>query len=165
MRKNDLHYSSHLPLLIKMVSVTTGDVLELGTGMFSTPVLHWMCVPDKRKLVSYENDKHYYEISKQYENEYHAVNYVEDWDKIDIEKPWDVVFIDHEADRRSKEVARIANFAKYVILHDTCWRDERHYHYREIYSLFKYSYQFHLIRPKTTVLSNFVDVNELGLWK
>ena len=162
---NYVHYSSHLPLLIRMVTQTFGDVLELGTGMFSTPVLHWLCVPDKRKLVSYESNKKFYEIAKQYSNEFHTVNYVEDWNDIEIEKPWDVAFVDHEADRRSIEVARIANYAQFIILHDTCWRDEKHYHYQEIYHLFKYKYQFHLIRPKTSLLSNFVNVNELGLWK
>lgn len=165
MRANTyIYHSSHLPLLIKMVSLTDGDVLELGTGMFSTPVLHWMCVPDKRNLVSYESNKKYYEIATQYSSEYHTINYTKDFEDIEIEKEWDVVFIDHIANRRSKEAERVANYAKFVILHDTDWRSERHYHYKEIYHLYKYKYQFHLVRPKTTVVSNFVDVNELGLW-
>lgn len=160
---NHIYFSSHLPLLIKIVTQTTGDVLECGTGFFSTPVLHWLCVPDKRKLVSYESDKHFYKIAKQYSNEFHAVNYVENWDNIEIEKPWDVAFIDHEADRRCIEARRVANYAQFVIIHDTCGRDEWCYHYKELFSFYKYNYQF-LIRPRTRLLSNFVDVNELGLW-
>lgn len=147
-----------------MVIETTGDVLELGTGMFSTPVLHWLCVPDKRTLVSYESHRKFYDIAKQYSDEFHTVNFTENFDEIDIEKPWDVVFVDHEAKRRSREAIRVANCAKFVILHDTCWRDEKHYHYQEAYPYYKYFYQFHLARPKTTLLSNFVDVSKLGLW-
>jgi len=169
MRENaHIHYSSHLPLLIKMVSITDGDVLELGTGIFSTPVLHWMCVPDERNLVSYEGDKKYYELAKQYSHKFHTIHFAEEFDDIEIEKPWDVVFIDHEVHEvgnRSKVAKKVANYAKFVILHDTCWRNRRFHHYEEIYPLFKYRYQFQLESPKTTVVSNFVDVNELGLWK
>jgi len=158
-----IRFSSHLPLLIRMIIETTGDVLECGTGLFSTPVLHWLCVPDKRRLVSYDSNINYYKIATQYVCEFHIVNYVEDWDKIDIEKPWDVVFIDHEWNRRNIEARRVADYAKFVIIHDTCGRDERYYHYKETYPLYKYSYQF-LTRPRTKVLSNFVDVNKIGLW-
>lgn len=164
---NHVYYSSHLPLLIRMVMQTTGDVLELGTGMFSTPVLHWMCVPDKRNLVSYESNRKFYELAKQYSHKFHTIRYAENFENIEIERPWDVVFIDHEvheAGDRNRTAKRAANYAKFVILHDTCWRDRRHHHYEEIYPLYKYRYQFHLTRPKTTVVSNFVDVNELGLW-
>lgn len=156
-------YSSHLPLLIKMVTQTIGNVLECGTGLFSTPVLHWLCVPDKRTLVSYESDKEFYNIAKQYSDEFHIISYVKDWDDIEIEKPWDVVFIDHDAGRRNIEARRVSNYAKFVIIHDTCGRDEKHYHYKEVYPLYKYQYQF-LTRPRTKVMSNFVNVNELGLW-
>lgn len=159
-----VRYNSHLPLLIRMIGITTGDVLELGTGLFSTPVVHWMCSPDKRNAVSYESEKKYYEIAKQYENDYHKIKFVENWDSIDIEKPWDVAFIDHEAHRRRPEALRLANYAKFVILHDTCGHDEKHYHYKEVYPHYKYIYQF-LIRPRTAVMSNFVDVNNIGLWK
>lgn len=157
-------YSSHLPLLIRIVTHTTGDVLELGTGIFSTPVLHWLCFPDKRTLVSYESNQEYYEMIKQYSDDFHTIIKVDDFDEIDIERPWDVVFIDHEEERRKIEAERVANYAKFVILHDSGWRDEKYYHYKEIYHLYKYIYQFNLVRPRTKVMSNFVDVKELGLW-
>ena len=48
---------SHLPVLIKMVLMTDGPILELGTGFFSTPVLHWLCAEKKRKLVSYDSSE------------------------------------------------------------------------------------------------------------
>lgn len=163
MRKNHVQYSSHLPLLIRMVTQTFGDVLECGTGLFSTPVLHWLCAPDKRTLVSYEANKKYYDLATQYARDFHTVNYVENWDEIDIEKPWDVAFFDHEAIRRRIEAQRVAEYAQFVIIHDTCGRDERHYHYRELFPFYKYNYQF-LIRPRTRLLSNFVDVNKIGLW-
>ncbi len=115
-----LHYSTHMPLLVKTLSLTSGDVLEMGVGLFSTPLLHWMCSPAGRRLVSYESDPSYYEVFKQFEDEYHKVVFVENWDDADIEKPWDVAFIDHApALRRREDVRRLANLAKYIVIHDS----------------------------------------------
>jgi len=51
------HYGTHLAPLIKAVSKTDGDILELGMGVFSTPFLHYTAILSNRKLVSIENDK------------------------------------------------------------------------------------------------------------
>lgn len=155
------HYASHLPVLMKVVSITTGDVLELGTGIYSTPILNAMCCPHKRHVVSYDNDQGYLDklgISS-FAGEYHKVILVDDWDKIEIERPWDVAFIDHgPADRRKIETRRLANFARYVIVHDSDGRNEKHYDYKSVYPLFQYRYDYVAVRPHTTVLSNFVDL-------
>ena len=37
-------WGSHLPVLIHLMNHTTGDVLELGTGLYSTPYLHHACL-------------------------------------------------------------------------------------------------------------------------
>ena len=50
-------YGTHLPCLIKAMEKTTGDVLEMGMGIFSTPYLHYQCILTNRRLTSYENDK------------------------------------------------------------------------------------------------------------
>ena len=55
------HWASHYPLLIKVMQITSGDVLELGMGMASTPLLHWLCFDTGRNLISYENNKKYYD--------------------------------------------------------------------------------------------------------
>ena len=52
-------WSSHLPVLIKIMSITTGDVLEIGTGIYSTPFLHWACFGKKRNILSIENNDKY----------------------------------------------------------------------------------------------------------
>ena len=48
-------WSSYLPLLIKVLQCSEGPVLELGTGLVSTPVLHWLCFDMGRELVSYDD--------------------------------------------------------------------------------------------------------------
>lgn len=49
-------HSTHLAVLMEAVRRTAGPVLELGVGLYSTPVLHWLCYPTNRRLVSYDSD-------------------------------------------------------------------------------------------------------------
>ena len=161
---------SHLPILIKVLSLSDGPVLELGTGLFSTPYLHWACYDAKRKLVSYENKKEFfdtwnYEDKRESNNDYsyHQRILVEnnEWDKIDISEHWGVVFIDHNpGPRRREEMKRVANNADYVVVHDTDDKNDFYYKYAEYFPLFKYRWDSK-IYPRTTVLSNFKDLSNL----
>jgi len=162
-------YGTHLGPLIACMNKTTGDVLELGMGFFSTPYLHYQCLLSKRKLVSYDNDvgwvRNYAESDYQhylYRGEYHEIKLAEDWSTIDIEKPWDVVLVDQTPDLARKEtVKRLANLAKYIIIHDSNERHEPVYHYSEIYPLFKYKRVWDKDDRHATVLSNFVELDNL----
>ena len=161
-------YSSYLAPLVKALEKVKGDVLELGTGPYSTVFLHWMCIEQNRSLVSYENNKEYYDLAKRCEtvgsispagDVPHSVFFVENWDDARIEQPWGIVLVDHvPAGRRREEVKRLANLAQCILIHDSSWKSERHYHYKEIYPLFKYRYDYKKVKPYTTVLSNFIDV-------
>ena len=157
------HWSSHLPVLVKVLRVTDGPVLELGMGIHSTPFLHWMCAERKRLLVSYESKIYYLGINSCFKNELHQMHLVEDWDKIDIEKSWDVAFIDHEAERREIDIKRLANYAKYLVVHDTQThrKGQRSYGYDDVFPLFKYQRDFTFATAWTSVLSNFKDLSNL----
>lgn len=155
------HYCSHLPVLIKVLQITSGDVLELGTGVYSTPVIHWLCVPHQRHIYSFDNEPSYWNMTEKFRDEYHKIEVVDDWDKIEIERPWNVVLVDHSPGiRRKVEIARLANYAEYMIVHDTDWRSEPAYQYKEIYPLFKYRYDYNFRKPHTSILSNFVDLKD-----
>lgn len=155
-------YGSHLPVLIKLVTLTEGPILELGTGLFSTPYLHWACFLPKRKLISYDNDSNYFAQAKEYVCDYHEVHFVEDWDKIDISGHWTIALIDHTPrGRRIEEIKRLANSCDYIVVHDTNGRWDPKYRYSLIYPLFKYRYDFRGSKPFTTVLSNSKDLSNL----
>lgn len=159
--KFDMKYGNHIPVLVKVLPKTSGNVLEMGTGLYSTPLLHWMCVPNNRYLVSMERKPRFFDMVKQYEHEFHQIVLVENWENADIEKPWDVVFVDHEpGGRRKEDIKRLANWVNYLIIHDSDWRGDKIYHYKEIFPLFKYRWNFTFSRPWTSVLSNFVDVEK-----
>ncbi|HLG90830.1 MAG TPA: hypothetical protein VI336_01570 [Candidatus Saccharimonadales bacterium] len=154
-------WGSHLPVLMRIISITDGDVLEMGMGLYSTPYLHWACF-NKRKLVSYDNEPEYFNMNKEYKDALHEVHFVDDWDKADIEKPWDLALIDHgPPERRGEDIMRLANLVKYIIVHDTHWKQDKHYHYKEnVFPFFKYRYDYEEVRPTTTVLSNLVDLKD-----
>jgi len=153
------HWCSHYPVLIKIMQITNGDVLELGMGMGSTPLLHWLCFDKGRNLVSYENNKEWFEMHKHFHKDWHEINFVEDWDKIEIEKQWSVALVDHSpARRRQLEIKRLAKYAKYVIVHDTQPEDNHFYKYHWAFPKYKYQWTYKKAKPWTTVLSNFVNV-------
>lgn len=163
------NYGTHLGPLIKVMSLTNGDVLEMGMGFFSTPYLHYQCLLDKRHLTSIDNDHGwvkrfaYGEFHQhKYEGPYHKLIYVENWDDADIEKPWDVVLMDHSpSERRKVDIKRLVNLAKYVVIHDSNERFDREYRYSEIYPLFKYRKIWDKDERHADVLSNFVSLDDL----
>jgi len=158
-----MRWGSHIPVLLKLLPVTKGDVLELGMGVYSSPLLFWSCVDRGRKLVSYENNPKYFDMVGRNNNPLHEAHLITDWNFIDIEKNWDIVFIDTDPmDMRAKFAARVANFARYVVLHDTQPRDEQYYHYNEIYPLFAHRYDYTKFMPNTSVLSNFFNLEFLN---
>lgn len=160
-------YGTHLPCLIKAMEKTTGDVLELGMGVFSTPYLHYQCILSKRNLVSYENYKSWMDFFSQrygYQDEYHKLIFVEDYKDADIEKPWDVVLIDQSPDiSRSETIKRLADKAKYIIIHDSGTKFDKQYGYDKIYPMFKYRTDWTKDTNNATVLSNFVDLKDFWL--
>ena len=78
-------WSSHYPVLIKVFEHTKGDVLELGMGLFSTPLLHWLCLDQNRNLVSLDRQQKYFDLNKRFRSDIHKIYLVEDWNKIETD--------------------------------------------------------------------------------
>lgn len=148
-------WSTHIPLLISVLQQSTGPVLELGAGPFSTPMLYWMCFDMGREFVSYDNDLEYVKTLSKF-----GVIYAPDWDAIDITQHWGMAFIDHNVERRAPDAARLANNADNVVIHDSQRHLDKYFHYKDIYGLFKYKYKYGKVKPHTTVLSNFQEHRE-----
>ena len=153
-------WSSHLPVLIKVLQISEGPVLELGAGLYSTPVMHWMCLGSERRLVTYENEAGTFEMIRRLGNDLHEIKFVEDWNKIPIEaEHWGVVFVDHApAERRKIEIAKLSRIADYIVVHDTEAENDTQYEFiKNSFPLFKYKYHYTKYGPHTSVLSNFTD--------
>jgi len=157
---------SHIPVLVKVLEISTGPVLELGTGLNSTPVIHWFCNESKRQVESYESSEMFYLAARNYRNDFHGVHSVEilgGWDNINFEAThWGMVFIDHApGKRRVEEMIRLANHADYVVVHDTESRSDWHYKYSKGFPNYKYRFDYTKAYPHTSVLSNVKDLSEL----
>ena len=170
-----LAYGSHLPCLIKAVEKTGGDILEFGTGIFSTPYLRYVAMLQDRLLVSVENFKPWYDFMlKYYENSaYHEMVFVENYADFDIGIPvrlngqrdrWGIVLIDQTPDSsRAEEIIRLKDKAEYIVIHDSNPSNDRVTKYSTIYPHFKYKTDWHGDKNRATVLSNFNDLKDF--WK
>jgi len=150
--QNDKQMSSHLPVLLKAIQMTTGDVCELGAGFYSTPFLHWLC--RERKLISYENNPDYFHFAKRFQTKNHRVRPME---SIEFDRHWAIVFIDHEMDRRGVDAVKFTN-ADLIILHDTQPELQKAYGYDKVWSKFKFRRDFTDNRPHVSIVSNTIDV-------
>lgn len=147
-------YTTFIPLLMRMLPETDGPVLELGGGFFSTPLLHWMCKEQKRRLVTYEKDPVYYELCRKFRSRYHSVRSVEDWKTLEVDGEWSIVLIDHDGFRdgmRAYSAKYFKDKADYIILHDT--ERPEVYGYDSIFPEFKYIYHWTACKPWTSVVS------------
>jgi len=153
------YQGSHLPVLMKVVSMTSGSIIELGSGMFSSCYLHWACFATKRRLVTYENNPKFYEFANMFKADFHEVHCITDPDSIDVSEPWDIAFIDHDpAERRGVDVRRLTH-AEYIVAHDM-GRGRRSWRcgYKGVHELFKYQFHYYETFPATSVLSNKNDL-------
>lgn len=153
---------SHLPVLITALRKTQGDVLELGCGIYSTPFIHWICMLDRRRLVTYETEQEFGDYLGYFASDLHIVRFCADVEAVDFSDPWSVVLVDHAPDeRRYLTIARLQH-AEYVVAHDSEEEHDSRYRYSSIFDLFKYRKRFDL-DPSTTVFSNQHDLVDFNL--
>lgn len=150
--------TTHMGVLVKVLQMSEGDVVELGAGPASTPLLHWICKDMNRRLISYENDPKFYNLARLYRSKMHSIIFVENWDDdLDTKIHRGVVFIDHYPEiRRGTDVIRFKDSADYIVMHDT--EKEEKNGYEKIWLHFKYSYTWRECRPWVSVVSNFKEV-------
>lgn len=120
---DQLKWGSHLPALLVCVGSTTGPVLELGVGDFSTPVLHALCCAQHRRLVSVESNEEWMQKFRPHmEKLVHEFIY----GKYEVivpklaEESWAVSFIDNSpgGDRRRDDFATLLPRSQFVVVHD-----------------------------------------------
>jgi len=154
-------WGTHMPMLIKLVQMTNGPVLELGAGLFSTPLLHWLCRERKVKLVTYEDNPEYYKFAVDFRSRGHSVRLIKDWNEIDTKTHWGVVLIDHGLlpEQRAIDTIKLKDKADYLVLHDSQYESL----YSEVWKHFKYRYDWKDCKPWTTVVSNLKDLSDLNV--
>lgn len=162
---------THMAALTAAVINTDGPVLEMGSGDYSTPLLHALCAKNKRFLLTTDTDKKWLNYFRDLENDWHSFEYVpvyEDdwmvnpkpalWDNVAKDMHWSVVLIDHRpGERRIEDIKRLRKNADIFVVHDT---EEPSYGYGPILSTFKYVYIDVRYTTQTTVVSDTIDITQ-----
>ena len=165
MANNKSMGATHIVLLTRIFDISEGDVLEIGTGFFSTMLLHWLSMVFKRYVYSCENQSRWYNRFKRLEDEnpLHHIELYDNWDDLNFgDKYWGLVFIDHgPAERRIEDIKKFADKCDYMVIHDTEPEGEGAYHYSEIWPLFKYRYDYKKFGSWATVVSNKYDLSNI----
>jgi len=141
-------YASHLPILIECVCKTTGPVLELGAGLFSTPMLHELCA-EQRRLVTVETNPDYFRAATKYATDGPEGHLVLHDPKAIPEFVYSVVLVDSgPADTRVPYVKQFAE-AEFLVCHD--WPYDP---YKYPIHDFRFADVYTKLVPWTLVLSN-----------
>lgn len=157
-------YATHLRALVGAVARTKGPVLELGAGVYSTPILHELCAGMGRLLWSIDHDVGWLSQFRGFESDTHRLVHVADeggsW--IDWSVPWDVVLVDHRPAWRRRDAIEEClvrdDGPTYVVAHDTEPAQRHLYDMDRVLSAFSYRRDFFDAMPWTTVVSNRVSI-------
>jgi len=145
-------YGSHLPALAEMILRTDGAILELGGGLYSTPLLHAMGPPSGRLAVTIETDPAWRAmLFARFAGVLHVVS--GHMPAVGMPAHWSVVLIDGPVALRQPLLAALADSATFLVCHDTLGADV----YGWDFGGFRYRRDFRDVLPGTTVVSNEVE--------
>jgi len=151
-------WATHQAPLVCAVMNTTGAVLELGSGHYSTTILHEICKAQGRLLVTVDEDKEWIEQFKDLQTDLHRIIHIDDWDRIVGE--YGVVFVDHSpALRRKVDIERFKDKCQIMVIHD--FLQDNVYDHHAIINTFKYKNFYKRYKRQTAIISNVVDVREI----
>ena len=139
----DKGYGSHQVNLLAAAYVTDGPMLEMGSGNFSTPMLHNISQDRERLLYTAETNYKWIHALKHYQSQFHFFRRVRpnpiwnDWDVVgDAQRRWGLVFIDHQpVNRRSVDLHRLRSRTDLFVVHDAQFIRHR-------YNFTEFKYQF-----------------------
>lgn len=178
MNKRFNSWATHLPLLAKVVAKTKGSVLELGPGLYSTPVISQLMAGSGREYLGVDTDPVWIDAIKSNKwlaDPAHRVAVVKDYRANELWEPefddpigqgrrkkWNVVFLDCFPDSiRYGLLDFLKERATIVICHDTSPNMDRRMGLRPMLGTFKYRFTYNRLMPWTDVVSNEIDVTEL----
>lgn len=111
-------WGSHLPALVAAVAATDGPILECGVGIWSTPILHALCAPKARPLLSIESKPEWLARFLPFRTDWHQVEGVPSWDALP-QGTWALAFVDHGHAPRGPVVEALRGRAGIVVMHDS----------------------------------------------
>ena len=150
-------FATHMQVLQSCLEHTSGPVLELGSGWFSTPVL--AAYADTRLVRTVESDPNWFVrvaqlgVSQSLVDHRHQFVFVPRYDDAPVlDYHWDIVLLDHEPPaRRGVDALRLREHCRLMIGHDS---QHPAYEYAEAFGQFKFRFTDTRQVPWTTVVSD-----------
>jgi len=155
--KGITNFDNHRHLLWEALEKTTGDIVECGVGMGSTPFLAQYCKDAGRKLFSYENNLEWFEKCRHFHGN---VFHITDWNVV-AEKHLtpSVLFLDEAPGEHRKIFLDLFKLrARIIVAHDTEPAADHGYQMRQHIPLFKYWKDFESEGAWASIASNFIDI-------
>ena len=115
-------YGTHQRLLVKYMMQTTGPVIELGAGNYSTPILHEIAAAQGRHLTTVDNNPEWLGKFKAFENAGHTLTLLASWDDFTVTEPHGLAFVDHAdppSHPRWLQVLKLIPTTNVIVIHDT----------------------------------------------
>lgn len=177
------HTGTHsTPLAISCMN-TTGPVLELGCGLYSTLLLHTICEKQGRRLHTVDHTLSWLNKFTHLETGLHTFEHLqcgslnvmvfefmyrlsphwtkkidESWDQVGKGKQWELVFLDQlPLGRRVKDIKRLRSSTDVFVIHNTNMLGNWLSEFWPYLKTFKYIYIFPAF-PATVVCSDKTDV-------
>lgn len=142
-------YGTHLVPLMACVVESSGPVLELGCGRWSTPVLRAYCLAAKREFVSVDSNRNWADkIGKPLGMEI-KFPYLDALAK----KEWSVVLVDHDPWFVRVNDAMRFRSAEFVLVHDSQFLDIAP-QLAACLKDWKFHHEYTAVSPSTMILSN-----------
>jgi hypothetical protein len=109
-------YSTHLEALVVAALMNNEDILELGCGHYSTPILSAICKAQNRNLfIAASNEKWLNQFK-----EYGECELLNNWLNYLFDKKYGMVFLDNEqvTSQRLMLIPKIMNITNVLVIHD-----------------------------------------------
>ena len=153
-------YGTHQPLLMLAIANTDGPILELGSGHYSTPLLH--AFAKKRGLLTIDNNLDWLAQFRSLESKWHVFNQTISWPDTTARllhegHRFSVCFVDHApSEARGRVIAALRPIVDVFVCHDSqpCEGDVNGY---VILDTFRYRLSDQR-DPLTTIVSDTMDV-------
>jgi predicted O-methyltransferase YrrM len=115
-------YATHQRLLVKHMMATTGPVIELGAGNYSTPILHEIAAAQGRHLTTVDHNPDWLNKFRVFENARHTLTLLQSWDDFAVTEPHGLAFVDHAdppSHPRWLQVLKLIPTTSVIVIHDT----------------------------------------------
>lgn len=164
-------WATHLPLLVRAVQMTKGPVIEVGGGLYSTPILTAML--QDRPLVTAETSEVWLERIREMDlhtNPLHATRRLLSLDELSDPKvvgfsEFGLAFVDNFPDKsRAAVLQTMRRISAVVVMHDAGGEAQgvdmwsRMKGARESIESFKFFEYYTRLSPHTAIMSDRIDV-------